>query len=67
MLENASPLPIKAAGGVKTFDQAMEMTAKFMTPAMLLIFGIVFGIIILVLCALVVSLFTKKNNPALEG
>ncbi len=47
-------------------DQAMEMTAKFMTPTMLLIFGIVFGIIILVLCALVVSLFTKKNNPDLE-
>lgn len=25
MLENASPLPIKAAGGVRTFDEAIEM------------------------------------------
>lgn len=25
MLENASPLPIKAAGGVKSYDQAIEM------------------------------------------
>ena len=25
MFENASPLPIKAAGGVRTFDEAMEM------------------------------------------
>ena len=47
-------------------DQAMEMTAKFMTPTMMVIFGIVFGIIILVICALIVSLFTKKNNPDIE-
>jgi len=25
MLENASPLPVKAAGGVRTFDEAVEM------------------------------------------
>ena len=25
MLENASPLPVKAAGGVRTFDEAMQM------------------------------------------
>ena len=25
MLENASPLPVKAAGGVKTYDEAVEM------------------------------------------
>jgi deoxyribose-phosphate aldolase len=25
MLENASPLPIKAAGGVRTYDEAVEM------------------------------------------
>jgi len=45
----------------------MAMTAKFMTPGSMFIFGIVIGLIVLVLCALVVSLFTKKNNPALEG
>jgi deoxyribose-phosphate aldolase len=25
MLENASPLPVKAAGGVRTYDEAVEM------------------------------------------
>jgi deoxyribose-phosphate aldolase len=25
MLENASPLPIKAAGGVRTYEEAIEM------------------------------------------
>ena len=25
MLENASPLPVKAAGGVRTFEEAQEM------------------------------------------
>src|SRR6478609_6631379 len=48
-------------------DQAMAMTAKFMTPGSMLIFGIVIGIIMLVICALIVSFFTKKNNPSLEG
>ena len=44
-------------------DQAMSMTSKFMTPEMFLIFGIIGGIIILVLLSLVISLFTKKQNP----
>jgi deoxyribose-phosphate aldolase len=25
MLENATPLPVKAAGGVRTYDEAVEM------------------------------------------
>ena len=25
MLENASPLPVKAAGGVRTYEEALEM------------------------------------------
>jgi deoxyribose-phosphate aldolase len=25
MLENASPLPVKAAGGVRNYEEAMEM------------------------------------------
>ncbi len=25
MLENASPLPVKAAGGVRTYEEAVEM------------------------------------------
>jgi len=44
-------------------DQAMNMTSKFMTPEMFLIFGLVFGILFGVLIALVVGLFTQKKNP----
>jgi hypothetical protein len=47
-------------------DQAMEIAGKFSSPEMILVFGILaitfFGFIL----ALIVSLFTKKSNPALE-
>lgn len=49
-----------------TIEQAMEMVGKFATPEMQLGIGIVgilfFGFIL----ALIVSLFTKKANPALD-
>lgn len=45
-------------------DQAMAMTAKFMTPEMMLILGLVFGVIFGVIVALIVSLFTQKKNEA---
>jgi len=44
-------------------DQAMSITSKFMTPEMMLIFGMVFGILFGVLIALVVGLFTQRKNP----
>ena len=44
-------------------DQAMNMTSKFMTPEMMVVFGLVFGIIFGVIIALVVGLFTQKKNP----
>jgi tetrahydromethanopterin S-methyltransferase subunit B len=43
-------------------DQAMNMTSKFMTPEMMLIFGLVFGILFGVLIALIVGIFTQKKN-----
>ena len=47
-------------------DQAMEIAGKFTSPEMILVFGILgiafFGFIL----ALIVSLFTKKSNPALD-
>ena len=43
--------------------QAMSMTAKFMTPEMMLVFGIVFGIIIILIVGLIVTIFTQKRNP----
>ncbi|MBI1768222.1 MAG: DUF4199 domain-containing protein [Bacteroidetes bacterium] len=44
-------------------DQAMNITAKFMTPGMLLVFGVIFGIIIISIVGLVVTIFTQKKNP----
>lgn len=44
-------------------DQAMSMTEKFMTPEIMLGTGIVFGIIIIVILALLISLVTQKKNP----
>ncbi len=44
-------------------DTAMQMTAKFMTPEMILIFGIVGGIIMTLIVALIISIFTQKQNP----
>jgi hypothetical protein len=43
-------------------DQAMNIASKFLTPEMMLVFGMVFGILFGVLIALVVGLFTQKKN-----
>jgi hypothetical protein len=45
-------------------DQAMEMTAKFMTPGSMFIFGIIGGLVIGLIVAVIVSLITQKKNPS---
>jgi hypothetical protein len=44
-------------------DQAMNMTAKFMTPEMMFGFGLIFGFIILLIVVALVTIFTQKKNP----
>ncbi|HCW06852.1 MAG TPA: DUF4199 domain-containing protein [Cytophagales bacterium] len=44
-------------------DQAMQMTAKFMTPESMLIFGLIGGLVILCIVSLIVTIFTQKKNP----
>ena len=44
-------------------EMAMSMTEKFMTPEMILIFGIVIGISMGLIVALIVTIFTQKKNP----
>jgi hypothetical protein len=44
-------------------DQAMDMVKKFSTPEMMLVFGIVGGIIMIMVVGLIVTIFTKKNSP----
>lgn len=44
-------------------DQAMSMTEKFMTPEIILGTGLFFGVVIIVIVALLISLITQKKNP----
>ncbi|MBS1543893.1 MAG: DUF4199 domain-containing protein [Bacteroidetes bacterium] len=47
-------------------DQAMNIAGKFMTPEVMLGFGLVFGIIMYVICGIIITLFTQKKNPAAD-
>jgi hypothetical protein len=44
-------------------DQAMAISEKFMSPPMLAIIGIIGIVFFGFLLSLIISLFTKKNNP----
>ena len=44
-------------------EQAMNITSKFMTPEVMLGTGLVFGTIMVVIIALIISLITQKKNP----
>jgi hypothetical protein len=44
-------------------EQAMKITGMFMTPEAFLIMGVIFGIIGIVITALIVTAFTQKKNP----
>jgi hypothetical protein len=44
-------------------DKAMEIAGAFMSAEALLIFGIIFGIFFIVLCGVIVSIFTQKKSP----
>ena len=47
-------------------EQAMEMAAKFTGPGMMQVWVILVMAIVGFIISLIVSLFTKKTNPALE-
>jgi hypothetical protein len=47
-------------------EQAMEMAGKFMGPVAILIFGIIGSVLGGLILSLIISLFTKKANPAAE-
>lgn len=44
-------------------DQAMEMAGKFTTPEAILGFGLVGGVIMVLIVGLVLTIFTQKKNP----
>lgn len=44
-------------------EQAMEMTAKFMSPVMMVVFGIVGTVFFGVIISLIVSAITQKKRP----
>ncbi|MFN3848062.1 MAG: DUF4199 domain-containing protein [Spirosomataceae bacterium] len=47
-------------------DQAMEMTAKFMTPGMMFIFGVIGYLVVGFILTLIVSAIMKKSKPEVE-
>ncbi|MCU0325635.1 MAG: DUF4199 domain-containing protein [Spirosomaceae bacterium] len=47
-------------------DQAMEMTAKFMSPGMMFIFGVLGYLIVGFILTLIVSAIMKKSKPEVE-
>lgn len=49
-----------------TIEQAMAMTSKIMTPEVMPIIAVVVMLFFGFIITLIVSLFTKKANPALE-
>ncbi len=47
-------------------EQAMGFTERFMTPGMLSLFAILFSAFIGFVLSLIISAFTKNNNPELD-
>lgn len=44
-------------------EQAMSMTEKFTTPAMMMVFGLLAMVFFGFILSLIISLFTKNSNP----
>lgn len=44
-------------------EQAMKFAEMFTSPTAMLIIGIIGGIIMLLICGLIVTIFTQKKNP----
>lgn len=47
-------------------EQTLAMTQKFTTPEMLMVWGLFGALLMGLIFALVISAFTKKNNPELQ-
>ena len=63
ILENQEEAMLNRGMSSEQVEQAMRMTEKFMTPEMMFVFGLIGGFVILIICGLIVTLFTKKANP----
>ena len=48
-------------------EQAVEMSAKFMTPVMMTIWGLVMYTIISAIAGLILAVFLKKEDPTLKN
>jgi uncharacterized protein YqhQ len=44
-------------------DQAMKMASMFMSPEVMSIFSIVFGVIFILIIGIFITLFTQKKDP----
>jgi lysylphosphatidylglycerol synthetase-like protein (DUF2156 family) len=48
-------------------EQALEMQAKFSSPEMIFVFGLIGGIFFGFIIALIITAITKKTDPELQG
>lgn len=44
-------------------EQTMKFVSMFTTPEMMLVFGVIGGVVGIVICGLIVSIFTQKKQP----
>jgi hypothetical protein len=63
MLEKQEEAMIEQGMSQEQVAQAMRITQNFMTPEMMFVFGLIFGVIIIIIVGLLVTIFTKKSNP----
>lgn len=52
--------------GDDEIEQAMAVTEKMMTPEMIVVFGILAALLFGFIFSLIISAFTKNNNPEVE-
>jgi len=67
MLEKArSDMESRGGASDEQIDQAMQMTAKFMTPVAMSVFVVIFSLLTGLLVSLVVSAIVKTSKPEFE-
>lgn len=63
MLDRQEEAMIERGMPDEQVEQAMAMTTRFMTPGSMLVFGIIGGVIMLLIVTALVGIFTQKKNP----
>jgi hypothetical protein len=63
MLEKQEEAFMEQGMSQAQIDQAMSFTKNLMTPEMMFVFGLIGGLVMILIVGLLVTIFTKKSNP----